>query len=42
MIMASIVWCLLVLGLSGPERIGEPIELDKSARDVVLAIDIWA
>ncbi len=40
MIAASAVWCLLVLGLAAPERIGAPIEVTKSARDVVLAIDI--
>lgn len=40
MIAALAVWCLLVLGLAAPERIGAPIEVTKSARDVVLAIDI--
>jgi Ca-activated chloride channel family protein len=40
MIAASAVWCLLVLGLAAPERIGAPIEVTESARDVVLAIDI--
>lgn len=40
MAAAIIVWVLLVLALSWPERVGEPIELDKAARDLVLAVDI--
>lgn len=40
MIVAILVWMLLVLALAGPERVGEPIEQTKAARDVVLAIDI--
>lgn len=34
------IWALLVLALAQPERVGKPVELTKSARDVVLAIDI--
>lgn len=34
------VWTLLVCALAGPERVGAPIEITKSARDMVLAIDI--
>ncbi|MEM8553823.1 MAG: VWA domain-containing protein, partial [Pseudomonadota bacterium] len=37
---AVLVWLCLVTALAGPERVGAPIELTKSARDVVLAIDI--
>ncbi len=39
---ASVVvtWLLLVLALARPERLGEPIVIEKSARDVVLALDI--
>ncbi|BCH20582.1 membrane protein [Mesorhizobium sp. L-8-10] len=37
---AIIIWPLLVLALARPERLGEAVELDKSARDVILAIDI--
>jgi len=40
MIAAVACWCLVVLALARPERVGEPIEITKSARDVVLAIDI--
>jgi Ca-activated chloride channel family protein len=40
MIAACIVWVLLVFAMAAPERIGAPIEITKSARDVVLAIDI--
>jgi len=35
-----IIWVLLVLALARPERLGEPIVIEKSARDVVLALDI--
>ncbi len=40
--MASVVliWLLLVLSLARPERLGDPIVIEKSARDVVLALDI--
>lgn len=37
---AIAVWVLLVIALAGPERVGAPIEITKSARDMVLAIDI--
>ncbi|MBY8977159.1 VWA domain-containing protein [Rhodobacteraceae bacterium NNCM2] len=40
MIVALLVWFLLVLALARPERIGEPVEMTKAARDLVLAIDI--
>lgn len=40
MASAIAIWCLLILGLAAPERVGAPIEITKSARDLVLAIDI--
>ncbi|MEL0438007.1 VWA domain-containing protein [Phycobacter sp. K97] len=40
LLIACLVWILLVLALARPERLGAPIEITKSARDVVLAIDI--
>ena len=40
MISAVLIWGLLVVALARPERVGEPIEVTKAARDVVLAIDI--
>lgn len=40
LLAACLVWVLIVLALARPERLGAPIEITKSARDVVLAIDI--
>ncbi|UOM33488.1 VWA domain-containing protein [Acuticoccus sp. I52.16.1] len=40
MLAATLVWALVVLALARPERVGEPVEITKAARDVVLAIDI--
>jgi Ca-activated chloride channel family protein len=40
MIAAIACWCLVILALSRPERVGEPVEITRAARDVVLAIDI--
>ena len=40
MAAAVAVWCLIIGALARPERVGEPIELTKAARDLVLAIDI--
>lgn len=40
MIVAAVIWALLVLALARPERVGDPIEITKAARDVILAIDI--
>ncbi len=39
-VTAALVWCLSVLALAQPERVGAPVEITKAARDVVLAIDI--
>ena len=38
----TLVWTALVLALARPERLGEPVEVTKAARDVILAIDISA
>lgn len=40
MIAAILCWTLIVLSLARPERVGAPIEIEKAARDVILAIDI--
>ncbi len=40
MITAILVWALLVVALTRPERVGEPIEIERAGRDVVLAVDI--
>lgn len=40
MFAAALCWLLVVVALARPERVGEPIEITKAARDVVLAIDI--
>ena len=40
MVTAIVVWCLLILALARPERLGEPVEITKAGRDMVLAIDI--
>ena len=37
---AALVWALVVIGLARPERIGEPVEVTRAARDLALAIDI--
>jgi Ca-activated chloride channel family protein len=39
-LLASLVWLALVIALARPERVGEPVEVTKAARDGVLAIDI--
>jgi Ca-activated chloride channel homolog len=38
--LALLVWASLVVAIARPERVGEPIEVTKAARDVILAIDI--
>ena len=40
MIAAIACWCLVVMALARPDRIGDPVEITRAARDVVLAIDI--
>lgn len=40
MITAILCWVLLVAGLARPERLGDPVTIEKAARDMVLAVDI--
>ncbi|MBW2293368.1 MAG: VWA domain-containing protein [Deltaproteobacteria bacterium] len=40
MLIALLVWIALIVALARPERVGEPVEITKAARDIVLAIDI--
>jgi Ca-activated chloride channel homolog len=40
MAVAILCWLLLVFAVARPERLGEPVEITRAARDVVLAIDI--
>jgi Ca-activated chloride channel family protein len=40
MLAAMVVWALVVVALARPERVGDPVEIEKAARDVVLAVDI--
>lgn len=40
LILTGLIWALIVLGLARPERLGDPIVIEKAARDVVLALDI--
>lgn len=40
MLAASLIWLMLVLAIAQPERLGAPVEVEKSARDLILAIDI--
>lgn len=37
---AICIWSLVVVALARPERLGNPIVIEKSARDIVLALDI--
>lgn len=37
---ASVMWALLIFALAEPVRLGQPVGLIKSKRDVVLAVDI--
>ena len=40
MITAILVWLLLVVGISQPEWVGEPIVRTEAARDIMLALDL--
>jgi Ca-activated chloride channel family protein len=40
MLITLFVWALIVVALARPERLGEPVVIEKSARDIVLALDI--
>jgi Ca-activated chloride channel family protein len=39
-VSATLVWMLLVVGLAGPEWVGEPVLKTEVSRDVMLAIDL--
>lgn len=39
-IVVILIWLLLVIALARPEKLADPIFIEKSARDVVLALDI--
>lgn len=36
----AVLWMLLVAAMARPEQLGEPVVVEKAARDVVLALDI--
>lgn len=38
--LALIIWSLLIIAAADPEWVGAPIELPRSGRDIILAIDI--
>ena len=40
MTVAILCWILAVVGVARPQILGEPIVMEKSARDLVLAVDI--
>lgn len=40
MVVAALCWAFMVTGLARPEILGEPIVIEKAARDLVLAVDI--
>jgi Ca-activated chloride channel family protein len=40
MIVAILIWILLVVALARPQRVGDPVTREVSARDLILAIDI--
>ena len=40
MAVAIICWCLTITGLARPEILGEPVVIEKAARDLILAVDI--
>lgn len=39
-IAAVLIWCLLVVGLTKPQLVGDPIVRTEASRDVMLAIDL--
>lgn len=39
-ITGGLVWILMIIGLAQPEKLGDPIVIETSARDLVLAVDI--
>ncbi len=41
-VVAALCWILVVIGLARPELLGQQITMEKSARDLMLAVDISA
>jgi Ca-activated chloride channel family protein len=39
-VVVSLIWLMLITALARPEKLADPIVIEKSARDVVLALDI--
>ncbi|MFK8042591.1 vWA domain-containing protein [Congregibacter sp.] len=39
-LFSMLAWCLLVVAAAQPEWVGEPINVEKSARDLMLALDL--
>ncbi|EED32519.1 von Willebrand factor type A domain protein [gamma proteobacterium NOR5-3] len=39
-VVSVIGWCLLVTAAARPEWVGEPVSVEKSARDLMLALDL--
>ena len=40
LLLLSLIWILLVLAISRPQYVGDPIELPATGRDLLLAVDI--
>ena len=40
MVMPWVIWCLLVLAASRPVWLGDPVELQGSGRDLMMAVDL--
>lgn len=40
MLCVTLCWVCVVVGLARPEMLGEPIVIEKAARDLILAVDI--
>lgn len=40
LLLSFIIWCLLLLAVAGPSWLGAPIDLQRSGRDILLAIDL--
>lgn len=40
LILASLAWFFLILAVARPQWLGEPVEVSRSGRDVMLAVDL--
>lgn len=40
LMFAALIWTLLVVALAGPQWLGTPMDLQRSGRDILLAIDL--